>query len=146
MPIDREIQIEPHIQRVAYAPEGTLGDSTYRRCSHCFSKNVKRNGKSRPGGKYRYVCNSCKKHFTININAIDIDRLFSEEYDDYYQDTPYMETTKYRKVRAMKENKEVRNLFNEMVAEYSIDKSFSDDERDILAFHKSCELASELDR
>jgi len=54
-------------------------------------------------------------------------------------------TTKYRKIRALKENKEVRNLFNEMISEYSMDKSFSDNERDILTFHKACKLASTLD-
>ena len=146
MPLDREIQTEPHKPRVAYAPVGTFENSTYRRCPHCHSRRVKRNGKSRSGGKYRYRCNSCRRHFTMNIDAVDIARLFREEYDSYYKDIPYMETTKYRKIRALKENKEVRNLFNEIIAEYSMDKSFSDNERDILAFHKACELASALDQ
>jgi len=142
----RQNQEEPHKQEVSYTPVGVMKNSTYRHCPACHSKKVKRNGKSRPSGKYRYLCKSCKKNFTITIDAIDIARLFEEEYDAYYQDIPYMHTTKYRKIRALKENKEVRNLFNEIIAEYSIDQGFPDDERDRLAFYKSCELASKLDR
>ncbi len=146
IPKYREVLIKPHKQVVAYAPEGIFKNSTYRRCPSCYSKQVKRNGRIRPNGKYRYRCNSCKKNFTITIDAIDIDRLFAEEYDDYYQDIPYMHTTKYRKLRAFKENKEVRKLFNEIISEYQVDQGFPDDEKDVYAFHVACKLAGKLDQ
>lgn len=146
IPKYREIQTKPHKQGVAYAPEGIFKNSTYRRCPTCHSKNVKRNGKSRPNGKYRYRCSSCSKNFTINIDAIDIDRLFMDAYDDYYRDIPYMHNTKYRKIRALKENKEVRNCFNKIVEEYQVDQGYPDDEKDVYAFHVACKLATKLDR
>ncbi len=146
IPKYREVLIKPHKQVVAYAPEGIFKNSTYRRCPSCYSKQVKRNGRIRPNGKYRYRCNGCGKNFTITIDAIDIDRLFAEAYDDYYQDIPYMHTTKYRKLRAFKENKEVRKLFNEIISEYQVDQGFPDDEKDVYAFHVACKLAGKLDQ
>ncbi len=141
----REKETKPHKQGVTYTPEGIFKNTSYRRCPACHSKGVKRNGKSRRFGKYRYQCNSCSKHFVININAIDIERLFTDTYDIRYAEKPYMLNTKYRKVRAFTDNKEVRKEFNKIIAEYNTDKGFSDDERDEYAFYAACELADRID-
>ena len=149
LPIFREAEkdqvIEPRKQRLAYAPEGVFKNSTYRGCPVCYSKDVKRNGKNGYNGKCRYLCKSCNKSFTINIDAINIKQMFAEVYDSHYKDLPSMLNTKYRKERALSENKKIRQVFNQIVAEYNTDKELLCDEKDKLAFYQACELADRLD-
>ena len=129
----------------AYTPEGIFKISTYRRCPKCLSKHVKRNGKEKKYNKQRYLCRECNKSFVIDYRSVDIEKLFSEMYDILFEDTPCMLSTRYRKVRALQENREVQKLFNEIVAETTSDKGFPDDERDQYAFRAACELADALD-
>ena len=129
----------------AYTPEGIFKISTYRRCPKCLSKHVKRNGKEKKYNKQRYLCRECNKSFVIDYRSVDIEKLFSEMYDITFEDKHCMLSTKYRKVRALQENREVQKLFNEIVAETTSDKGFPDDERDQYAFRAACELADKLD-
>jgi len=98
-----------------------------------------------PYKKQRYLCRECNKSFVIDYRSVDIEKLFSEMYDIIFEDKPYMQNTKYRKVRALQENRKVQKLFNEIVAETTSDKSWSDDERDQYAFRAACELADKMD-
>jgi len=95
--------------------------------------------------KQRYLCRECNKSFVIDYRSVDIEKLFSEMYDILFEDKSCMLSTKYRKVRALQENREIQKLFNEIVAETTSDKGFPDDERDQYAFRAACELADTLD-
>ena len=145
LPVFRGQLAQQQKQAGAYTPVGIFNLSNYRRCPKCLSKHVKRNGKEKKYNKQRYLCNKCRKSFVIDYRSVDIEKLFSEMYDICFEDVPCMLSTKYRKVRALQENREVQKLFNEIVAETTSDKGFPDDERDQYAFRAACELADKLD-
>ncbi len=145
LPVSKGQSVQQQEQGGAYTSKGIFKISTYRRCPECLSKQAKRNGKEVTYKKQRYLCLQCNKSFVIDYRSVDIEKLFSDTYDIYFKDKPYMLSTKYRKIKAFQENRDVQKLFNEIVAETTSDKSFSDDERDKFAFRSACKLADAMD-
>ena len=144
-PIIRETQIETQKEIVAYTGDPVFRNASYRCCPHCNSSNSKKNGKDGKG-RIRWLC-ECKKSFVVNWKVWNLDKLFSDFFEEGFTNARRASSIqcKGRIHRKLLSDKEIQQYIDSSIIETTLDKSYSDDEKDRYTFIKACIMADKKD-
>ena len=141
----RETEIETQKKVVAYAGDSTFHNASYRHCPYCNSSNSKRNGKDNKG-RIRWLC-KCKKSFIINWKVWDLNKLFSHFFEEGFISAGRHASVQYKEriYSKLLVDKEIQKYIDSAIIETTLDKSYSDDEKDRYIFIQACIMADKKD-
>ncbi len=145
LPISRGKVLKTQKQGVAYAGDKIFQKATYRHCPYCNTKNSKRNGTDSKE-RIRRKC-TCGKSFIVDWRVWNLEKLFSELFEDGFRGCERHASIQYKQRIWQKliEDGEIHEYINNYIMETTIDKSYSDDEKDKRIFIQACIKADQKD-